>query len=171
MFLFVTMINFHAPKRPRVTGLSCCGSWMFIRIQKTSRIRNQQQQQKRRWKNLVFFCSHKLHKIENYLILKQVKTIFLPIHSKNYSSTFYLKKLSLSSQKYGFRIRDPEKPIPDPRSRDQRGTESGFRNTGEHELLERKKKGIFSHFLLRGLTACPGSGNRTFGTVRYYIVH
>jgi hypothetical protein len=33
---------------------------------------------------------------------------------KNFK-TFYPKKLSLSSQKYGFGIRDPEKkPIPDP---------------------------------------------------------
>jgi hypothetical protein len=39
---------------------------------------------------------------------KKSKSIFKEL--KN----FLPKKLSLSSQKYGFRIRDPEKPIPDP---------------------------------------------------------
>jgi hypothetical protein len=48
--------------------------------------------------------------------------------SKNYR-TFYSKKLSLSSQKFGFGIRDPrsgirKKPIPDPGSRGQKGTGS-----------------------------------------------
>jgi hypothetical protein len=38
---------------------------------------------------------------------------------------FLLQKLSLSSEKYGFGIRDPEKSIPDPGSRGQKGTGSG----------------------------------------------
>jgi hypothetical protein len=48
---------------------------------------------------------------------------------------FLPKKLSLSSQKYGFGIRGPgseirKKPIPDPGSRGQKGTGSRIRNTG-----------------------------------------
>jgi hypothetical protein len=45
---------------------------------------------------------------------------------------FLPKKFSLSSQKYGFGIRDPrsgKKPIPDPASRGQKGTGSRIRNT------------------------------------------
>ncbi len=37
------------------------------------------------------------------------------------------KKLSLSSQKYGFGIRDPKKSIPDPRSKGEKGTGSRIR--------------------------------------------
>jgi hypothetical protein len=53
--------------------------------------------------------------------------------SKNYR-TFYPKKLSLSSQKYEFGIRDPgsgirKKPIPDPGSRGPKDTGSRMRNT------------------------------------------
>jgi hypothetical protein len=46
--------------------------------------------------------------------------------------------LSLSSQKYGFGIRDPEKPIPDPGSRGQKGTGSRIRirNTAKKDKNE-----------------------------------
>jgi hypothetical protein len=37
------------------------------------------------------------------------------------------QKLPLSYLKYGFEIRDPEKPIPDPGSRGQKGTGSRIR--------------------------------------------
>jgi hypothetical protein len=49
--------------------------------------------------------------------------------------------LSLSSQKYGFGIRDREKkPIPDPgyESRGQKGTGSRICNTAKHPLLPKK---------------------------------
>jgi hypothetical protein len=58
---------------------------------------------------------------------------------------FLPKKLSLSSQKYGFGIRDSrsgirKKPILDPGSRDQKGTGSRIRirNTGNHKTVEIK---------------------------------
>ncbi len=36
------------------------------------------------------------------------------------------------TQKYRFGIRDPEKPIPDPGSRGQKGTRSRIRNTASN---------------------------------------
>jgi hypothetical protein len=56
----------------------------------------------------TFFRSHKFHKIENYLIFEMLKKKNLAQFSKNYRyRTFYPKKLSLSSHKYGLEIRDP----------------------------------------------------------------
>jgi hypothetical protein len=54
---------------------------------------------------------------------------------------FLNKKFSLSTQKYGFGIRDPEKPIPDPGSRGQKGTGSGsatllLRDVHKNSLIE-----------------------------------
>ncbi len=65
----------------------------------------------------ISFCSHKYHKIENYFIFELVKKKIWA----NFQRIIELltqKKLSLSSQKYRFRIRDPGsgKPIPDPGS-------------------------------------------------------
>jgi hypothetical protein len=57
-------------------------------------------------------------------VKKKIVPIFKELHN------FLPKKLSLSSQKYGFGIRDPEKNlfrIPDPRSRGQKGTGSRIR--------------------------------------------
>jgi hypothetical protein len=52
----------------------------------------------------AFFSSHKYHEIKNILFLAgEEKT--LGQFTKNYR-TFY-QKMSLSSQKYGFGIRDP----------------------------------------------------------------
>ncbi len=48
----------------------------------------------------TFFCSHIFHKIVNYFIFEMRKKN-LGQFSKNHR-TFYTKKLSLSSQKYGF---------------------------------------------------------------------
>ncbi len=58
------------------------------------------------------FCSHKYNKIVSYFISEKVK-------KKNWDNlqriiVFFL--LSRSSQQYGFGIRDPKKPIPDPGS-------------------------------------------------------
>jgi hypothetical protein len=55
----------------------------------------------------LFFGDINLTKL-NYFIFEKLKKKNLGQFSKNYR-TFYPKKLSLSSKKYGFRIRDPEK--------------------------------------------------------------
>jgi hypothetical protein len=60
--------------------------------------------------------------VENNLIFEMLKKKKLGQFSKNYR-TFYNKKLSLSSQKYVFGIRD--QPIPDPGFRGQKSTGSG----------------------------------------------
>ncbi len=70
----------------------------------------------------TIFCSHKFHNIVNYFISEMLKKKFCANFQRIIN--FLLKKLSLSSQKYGFGIRDPgsgirKKPIPDPRSRIQ----------------------------------------------------
>jgi hypothetical protein len=86
------------------------GSRILIFTHPGSRI--QKQQQKRGMKKisclLTFFCSYKFHIIENYFILEMLKKKIWANFQRNYR-TFYAKNLSLSSQKYGFGIRDPEK--------------------------------------------------------------
>ncbi len=81
------------------------------------------------WKKIWyhnFLYSHKFHKIVHYFSFEVLK--------KKISANFqrilelFTKKLSLSSQKYGFGIR--KKPIPDPGSGGQKGTGSRIRNTG-----------------------------------------
>jgi hypothetical protein len=118
------------------TGIQCCGSGMFIPdpgsrisdlgsriLDPGSRIsdpgsripdlgsRIQKTAIKERGEKIcchTFFCSHKFHKIE------------LNAEEKNlgqFSKNFLPKKLSPSSQKYGFGIRDPGvKKAPDPGS-------------------------------------------------------
>jgi hypothetical protein len=77
---------------------------------------------------ITFLCSHKFHKIANYFSFEVLKKkIFGPIFKK--LQNFLPKKLSISSQKYVFGIRDPgsgenlfgnpdlgvkKAPIPDP---------------------------------------------------------
>jgi hypothetical protein len=91
----------------------------------------QKQQQKRSVeKNLLsyLFCSHKFHKIVNYLFFEMLKKKFGLVFKELYN--LLLKKFSLCSQKYGFWIRDPrsgQKPIPDPGSRGQKETASRIR--------------------------------------------
>jgi hypothetical protein len=70
----------------------------------------------------TFLCSHKFHKIENYFF-EVLKKKFGPIFKE--LKNFLPKKLSLSSQKYGFGIRDPEKTYPG--NRGQKGTGSRIR--------------------------------------------
>ncbi len=97
------------------TLIQCCGSGMFIpdpdfypfmipdlgsRIQK--------QQQKRGVKKIwchSFLCSHKFHKIENNFSFEVLKKKIWPYFQRIIE--LIPKKLSLSSQKYGFGIRDP----------------------------------------------------------------
>jgi hypothetical protein len=94
----------------------CCGSGLFIPDpdflpipDPGSRIPAPKTATKERGENnlLYRFCSPKFHKIENYFIFEMLKKKFGPIFKKlwNFSPT----KLSLSSQKYGFGIRDLEK--------------------------------------------------------------
>jgi hypothetical protein len=72
------------------------------------------------WKKICchnFLCSHKFHKIDNYFSFEMLKKqIWANFQRITGIGLFLPKKLSLSSQKYGFEIRDPEKPIriPDP---------------------------------------------------------
>jgi hypothetical protein len=88
------------------------------------------QQEKRRGKNLFvalpFFLSPQISKTENYLFLKQVqyRKFFWPIHKQIEYGTFYPKKLSIASQKYGLAIRDPEKTSPG--SRGIKAPDPGF---------------------------------------------
>ncbi len=75
-----------------------------------SRISDPKNSNKREgWKKFcyqTFFCSHKFHKIEFYFVFemrkKQIWAKFQRI-----IEVLSLKKLSLSSQKYGLGIRDP----------------------------------------------------------------
>jgi hypothetical protein len=69
---------------------------------------------------LTFFVATKIKKSKIVLILKWCRK-YLGQFTKKYR-TFYPKKLSLSSQKYGFGIRDPESKIRDPEKRGQKGT-------------------------------------------------
>jgi hypothetical protein len=76
-----------------------------------SRIRDPKTSTKERGEKKIgchnFLCSHKLNKIANYFSFEVLK--------KNIWANFqriielFTQKLSLSSQKYGFGIRDPEK--------------------------------------------------------------
>ncbi len=91
-----------------------------------SRIRKQQQ--KRGVKNIcihTFFCSHKYHKIENYFSFEMQK--------KKVLANSLPKKLSLSSQKYGFEIRDPEKTYSG--SRIQGAKRHRIRNTAKNNQI------------------------------------
>ncbi len=65
-------------------------------------------------KNLLsyLFCSHKNHKIENYINFELVKKkIWANLQRFIELST---QKIVIKLSKYGFSIRDPGKPIPDP---------------------------------------------------------
>jgi hypothetical protein len=77
--------------------------------------RIQKQQQKRGVKKICchnFLRSHKFYKIANYFSFEVLKKKFGPIFKE--LENFLPKKLSLSSQKYGFGIRDPTSGIRDP---------------------------------------------------------
>jgi len=85
----------------------------------------------------TFFCSHKFHKIVNYFIFEMLKKKILANFQRIIE--LFTQKLSLSSQKYGFGIRDPEKNpfrIPDPGSRGQKGTGSRIRIRNTAFLFE-----------------------------------
>ncbi len=79
--------------------------------------RIQKQQQKRGVKKFcchtgTFLCSHKFHKIENYISFEvQKKKILANFHR---IIELFTQKLSLCSQKNGFGIQDPGFEIRDP---------------------------------------------------------
>jgi hypothetical protein len=71
----------------------------------------------------TLFGSHKEHKIKNYFIFEQVKKKFTSYKE------FFIQNMSLSSQKYGFGIRDPEKTYSESRSQKVTGSRIRTRNT------------------------------------------
>ncbi len=96
----------------RYCFLQCCGSGMFIPdpvfwFLSVPDLGSQIQKQQKRvlTRNSCFtFFSHKNHQIENYLNFELVKKEFGPLCKE--LQNFSTKKLSLSSQKFGFGIRD-----------------------------------------------------------------
>ncbi len=79
-----------------------------------SRIQKQQQKRGVRKKFVVipFFCSHKFHKIVNYFFFEMLKKKIWANFQRNIE--LLPKRLSLSSQKHGFGIRDLGSGIRDP---------------------------------------------------------
>ncbi len=76
------------------------------------------------------FCGHKNRKIENYINLELVKKKKIWANLRRIIELSLPKKLSLSSQKYWFGIRDPEKTYSGSRiPRGQKGTVSRICNT------------------------------------------
>jgi hypothetical protein len=75
----------------------------------------------------TFFCSHKFHKIEHYFILGMLKKKIWAnfqriIELFTQKIVTKLSKIWVSDP--GSKIRDSEKPIPDPGPRGQKGTGS-----------------------------------------------
>ncbi len=101
------------------------GSWFLPILDPGSRIQKREQNRDVKINCChTFFCSHKFHKIVNYFIFEMPKKKkFGPISKE--LQNFVPKKLSLSSQKYGFGIRDPEKTYSG--SRGQKGIGSRIR--------------------------------------------
>jgi hypothetical protein len=97
----------------------CCGSRMFIPDpdfyppDPGSRIPDPAAKRKEEGKKFVFlpfFCSHKFHKIPNYLIFEQIQKKFEPFNEE--LCYFLPEELSLSSRKYGLWILCPEITYP-----------------------------------------------------------
>ncbi len=102
----------------------------------------------------TFFCSHKFHKIEHYFICGMLKKKIWANFQR--IKNFFPKKLSLCSQKYGFGIRDPEKPILDPGSRGSKRHRILDPGSATLRVIRLKLKNV-SNFL----QCCgPGSGIR-----------
>ena len=76
----------------------------------------------------TFLFSLKCHKIEHYFSFQELKKKLVPIFKELLN--FLPKNLSLSSQKYGLGMRNPEKTCSGSVSRGQKGTGSRIRNTG-----------------------------------------
>ncbi len=129
------------------------GSRILIFTHPGSRIsdpgsRIQKQQQKRGVKKIschTFFYSHKFNKIVNYFLFEML--------NKNIWAKFtriielFTQKVSLSSQKYGFGIRDPrsgirKKPIPDPGPRIQGSKRHRIPDPGSATLVLSMQDGM-----------------------------
>ncbi len=133
--------------RISVADLGCL-SRILIFTHPGSRISDPNTATKEGVKKKLVAC-HKFHKIENYFSFEVLKTKIWASFQRIIE--LFTKKLSLSSQKYGFGIQDPrseiwdpgsgirKKPIPDPGSgfRGQKGTGSRIRirNTDENALI------------------------------------
>jgi hypothetical protein len=92
----------------RETSVADLGCLSRILIFTHPRSRIQKQQQKRGVKKISchpFFWSHTFHKIVNYFIFEMLKKKIWPNFQRILE--LFTQKLSLSSQKYGFGIRDP----------------------------------------------------------------
>ncbi len=76
------------------------------------------------------FIATNIPKIKNYFSFEQVKKKLWGKFTKNYVQKSLPITLSLSSQKYRLRTRDPEKPIG---SRGKKGVGSRIRNTGYND--------------------------------------
>jgi hypothetical protein len=92
----------------------------------------------------IFFCSHKFHKIEDYLIFEMLnkKLNFLPK---------YLS-LTLTSQKYGFGIRDPEKTYSGSRIRVQGSKRHQIPDPGSATVIHVAGTYLFCSSLINGLS-------------------
>jgi hypothetical protein len=84
------------------------GSWILILTHSRSRISDPRSQ----ISDTGSKNSHKFHKIENYFIFEVLKKKIL-VSFQRYIELF-IHKFVISSQKYGFGIRDPEFEIQDP---------------------------------------------------------
>ena len=85
------------------------------------------------WKKICchnFLCSHKFHKIAHYFSFEVPKKKIWA--NFQWIIGLFTQKLSISSQKYGFGIRDPEKTYSGSRIQGSKGTGSRIRirNTG-----------------------------------------
>jgi hypothetical protein len=80
-----------------------------------------------------FFCSHKFHKIEYYVILEMLKKKFGPIFKELLK--FYPKIFQYALKYMGLGSGIRKKPIPDPGSRGQKGTGSRIRIRNTAEVL------------------------------------
>jgi hypothetical protein len=82
---------------------------------------------------ITFLCNHKFHRIANYssfeLLKKKIWANFQRI-IELFNQNFVNKFSKIWGWDPGSEIRDPEKAIPDPGSRGQKGTGSRIRNTG-----------------------------------------
>ncbi len=101
----------------------CCGSGMFIPDPDLhpSRISDpgyKNSNKREGWKKIwchTFLCSHKFHKIVHYFSFEVLKKKIWANFQRIIE--LFAQKIVISSQKYGFGIRDPEKNlfrIPDP---------------------------------------------------------
>ncbi len=78
------------------------------------------------------FLSNKFHKIEYYVIFEMLKKKIWANFQRIvevFTQNFFNMLSNIWVWDPGFEIRDPEKPIPDPGSRGQKGTGSRIRNT------------------------------------------